>query len=103
MSSIIKDVINVITDVATTQSTTTVAASVTSVLLKALNTERRQVTITNTSVKKLWICFFTPATSATPFFLEKNETWIFDNYTGNIYGIWDTGATGNAYITEEIA
>lgn len=95
--------VNVITDTATTQSTTTVSASATSVLLKALNVDRRQITITNTSTKKLWICFFTPATSVTPFFLSKDETWIFDNYTGAIYGIWDTGATGNAYITEESA
>jgi hypothetical protein len=90
-------------DTSASQSTSTIASSVTSVLLKAANANRHQITITNTSVKTLWICFFTPATSATPFFLGKNETWIFDEYTGAIYGIWDTGATGNAYITEETA
>lgn len=90
-------------DWANSQSTTTVAAGVTSVLLKSALTTRRQVTIRNTSTKNLYICMFTPATTATPFVLSKDEAWVFPKFRGAMYGIWDTGATGNAYITEEIA
>jgi len=85
----------------TNQSTTTVSASTSSVLLKAANSDRRQISITNTSIKTLWICFFNPATSNTPFFLNRDETWVFDRGKGIIYGIWDAGATGEAHITEE--
>jgi hypothetical protein len=85
----------------TTQTTTTISASTSSVLLKTSNSNRKQITITNTSTKTLWICLFTPATSLTPFYLGKDETWIFDKWIGVIYGIWDTGATGSAHITEE--
>lgn len=83
------------------QSTTTVGASVTSVTLKVANTSRRQISIRNGSIKNLYVCFFTPATTATPFLLGKDEVWVFDKFTGDIYGIWDTGASDNAYITEE--
>jgi hypothetical protein len=84
-----------------TQTTTTVASSVTSVTIVAANTTRRQVSVRNDSTKRLCLCLFTPATTATPFCLEKDEVWTFDMWTGAIYGIWDTGATGNAYITDE--
>lgn len=88
-------------DIANTQITTTVAASVTSVLLRAANSTRKQISIRNTSTKVLCICFFTPATTSTPFCLNKDEVWVFDKYKGDIYGIWDTGATGSAFITSE--
>lgn len=88
-------------DWSTTQATTTVAASATSVLLIAASATRRQVTIRNTANKTLYLCMFTPATVATPFILAKDEVWVFPKWRGLIYGIWDTGATGNAYITQE--
>lgn len=102
LQTIIDDIV-LQNDWATTQATTTVAASVTSVLLIAANASRRQVTIRNTSSKNLYICMFTPATTATPFVLAKDDVWVFPKWRGLIYGIWDTGATGNAYITEEKA
>ena len=88
-------------EAATTQTTDTVAASVTSVLLKAANSARKEIVIRNDSVKPMYICLFTPATFATPFKLGKDEVWVMSKWKGAIYGIWETGATDNAYITEQ--
>jgi len=83
-----------------TQSTTTVVGSAISVLIKAASTTRKEIIIRNDTNKKMFICFFTPATTATPIFLNKDEIWVEDRWQGAIYAIWETGVTGNSYITE---
>ena len=85
---------------AESQSTITVNAQDMSILLKAANKERREIWIRNTSSKVLYICPFTPATTDTPIVLNKEEILISETYNGAYYGIWDSGATGKAIITE---
>lgn len=83
-----------------TGAVTKVTASVTSVTLKAANTSRKEVVIYNSSAKTLWVFYGTPAVASQGIPLFRNERLIEDVYNGLITGIWETGATGFATITE---
>jgi len=78
-----------------------VAVSVSSVTLVALNVDRKQVIIRNDTNSNLYIAHGATATTSNAVKLKKNDVYIEDKYTGVISGIWDSVAGGgNAQITE---
>lgn len=85
---------------ADTDDNTTVSAATVSTLIVSSNDDRVQVIITNNSNKRMWLKFTSPATTDTARFLDKDDSWIINSWNGDIYGIWDTGATGNCSIEE---
>lgn len=82
------------------QVTTIVAGSVTSVLLVSARAKRKEVIVRNDTNKKMYICPFTPATTATAIVLGAGQEWVLDKYDGAYYALWETGVTGNAYVTD---
>jgi hypothetical protein len=85
-----------------TATLTSVPASVTSVVLAALNAARRQLIIVNNGSKTLYVAFAaTATTSAFSFIISSNATWIgnMNSYTGVVSGIW-SAVNGNAQVTE---
>lgn len=81
-----------------------VTSSATSVTLKALNTARLGLSITNDSTATLYVKLGTTA-SATDYNVKMmpNSYWESPvNYTGRVDGIW-ASANGFAYVTEYIA
>lgn len=94
--------LKVITDSSSTSSVTSVAASTTSVSLLAANTNRVLATIYNDANKTLYVKLGATA-STTSFTIQifQNSYWELPaSYTGAIDGIWASGASGNARITE---
>lgn len=91
----------VITMQAATTAVTQVAGSATSVTLKASNTSRKGLTITNDSTADLYVKL--GATASTTSYTIKLKTDDYYEvpygYTGVVDGIWSS-ATGNAYVTE---
>jgi hypothetical protein len=86
---------------ASTSAITQVAASVTSVVLKASNTSRLGLTIMNDSTSVLYVKFGATA-STTSYTVKMTAGQYYEmpfGYTGEVDGIW-LSAAGNAYITE---
>lgn len=87
-------------ELGTAGDVTSVAASITSVNLKATNTSRKTLIIFNDSANVLFVKYGATA-SATSFTwkLLAGEHVVIDDYNGVVDGIWDV-ATGSARITE---
>ena len=84
----------------TSSLTTSVPGSATAVTLKALNTARKSLKITNDSVETLYVREAAGATTTTwTWKLEQDEMVIIDDYSGIVTGIWDA-ASGAARVTE---
>ena len=81
-------------------ATTTVSASTTSVQLVASRAERVEVYIRNNGSKTMWINLGAAAVEDVAIELKKNDAYINDKFTGEINGIWDSGASGNAQVVE---
>lgn len=85
-----------------TTSVSSVTASVTVVTLLALNSSRRGASIHNNSNKDLHIKLGSGA-SLSSFTVKAPRDFYYEvpfGYTGIITGIWDSGASGNAQVTE---
>lgn len=85
-----------------TATLSSVAASVTSVLLLAANAARRRFVIHNQSSSVLFVAFAATATAAAYTYRIAANSDIdgaLNDYTGIITGIW-AAANGNARITE---
>lgn len=80
----------------------TVSQSATSVTIIASNTDRREVIITNKAQgnQTLYISYSGTATANSTIELRKGDTLVEDVYTGVISGIWSSGGSGIAAITE---
>lgn len=83
----------------TTSTPTTVAASATSVTLKASNASRKELVIRNDSSSILYIEEGATATTSSVFKLNQDDYYSTNNYTGIVTGIW-VSATGNAQVKE---
>lgn len=83
----------------TTSTASTVAASATSVTLKASNAARKELIIRNDSSSILYIEEGATATTSSVFKLNQDDYYSTNNYTGIVTGIW-VSATGNAQIKE---
>lgn len=86
---------------ANTATLSNVASSISSVILKALNTDRLGLSIHNDSTAILYVKFGTTA-SATSFTVKMAADAYYEapfGFTGRVDGIWDT-ATGSARVTE---
>ena len=84
-----------------TSTPTTVASSITNVLILATNSNRKGATIWNDSTANLFIEFGVTATTSA-FTVKINAGGYYElpfNYTGVISGIWSS-ANGNALIRE---
>lgn len=85
-----------------TATLASVAASITSVVLRAANAARRQIIIVNNGTKNLFIAFAATATTSA-FTLSLGANGVYESpvngYTGVISGIW-SAANGSALITE---
>ena len=77
-----------------------VLASDTFVQIVATNTSRLQVIIYNNSPKTLWLKYGAAAVVGEGIPLNTGDALIEDVYRGQINGIWETGSTINATITE---
>lgn len=83
---------------------TTVAYSETNVTLKAANAARRELRIVNDTDRELYLKFGDTATAD-----DWNERlspgtgMVFTVWTGQIDGIWASGGTGKARVTEVTA
>ncbi|MDX5586500.1 MAG: hypothetical protein QNK20_16560 [Aureibaculum sp.] len=86
-------------DAATSAS---VAASATTVLLLAANTNRVSAYIRNDSNRDMYIEYEDAATLTSAIKLTRQSVIIIDDTTAAINGIWAAGATGNARITENV-
>lgn len=78
----------------------TVTGSTSSVLLIAANATRKEVVIFNNSNKQMSICPFTPALANTGYIVPPKTGWVIDTTTLALYGIWESGVSGNAIIQE---
>ena len=84
-----------------------VAASVSSVLLSAANSNRKQLSVYNSAVADLYIKFASVATTES-FSIKIPPSGYFELtttngvYTGPLAGIWRTATQGSASITEVI-
>lgn len=78
-----------------TETTGTVNAV--SFTFAAADTTRKQLTVVNTSTKKLWVSRNNPAVVGVGIPLNKEEVYIEDIYRGALYGIYESG-TGNTYV-----
>jgi hypothetical protein len=94
-----------ITAAARTPTTTSVAGTASSVLILALNANRKGLSISNISTSKLYLSFSNPATVANSFIeMQPGSFLLFDQQlivTNAIYGIW-TNANGTAQVTEYV-
>lgn len=88
-----------------TPTTTSVASSVTSVLLLAANANRNGISINNQSTSTLYLSFTNPATIANSFLaMDPGSFLLLDQQlmiSNAIYGIWSS-ANGTAQITEYV-
>jgi hypothetical protein len=96
---------SVLTSVRTVNSasTTSVAASATSVQLLASQSNRRGVILVNGSDKTAYVKFGnTASTTSYTYKLITGATVEFPSpvYTGKVDCIWESGATGSMYITD---
>lgn len=84
-----------------TSTLTTVASAVTSTLILASNTSRKDAKIHNNSTSRLYLSFgATASVAAFSVLLEAGGFYeMAIAYTGAISGIWIT-ANGNALVTE---
>jgi hypothetical protein len=81
---------------------TSVAASITTVVIKASNPLRKALIVYNDSTSPLYLAFAaTSSLSAFTLKITGNSSYEFQYpaYTGVVAGIWDA-ATGNARVTE---
>lgn len=89
-----------------TGTLTTVADTASSTSILASNSNRIRATITNDSSARLYLRFEAAAASTSNYAvsLAQHETWVEDQYTGEIRGIWasDPG-DGAARVTEVTA
>ena len=95
----VRDYVNELT-IGSNETHNTVSASTSSVLLINTNTSRKEVIVYNSSNKQMSICPFNPAIYGTGYIVPAKTGWIIDKTDRALYGIWDTGATGNAIIQE---
>ena len=80
---------------------TAVASSATSVTLKASNTSRKSLKVTNDADMDLLLKEGTTASASSfTWRVLQGETVIIDDYTGIVDGIWEGSPTGNALVTE---
>ena len=77
-----------------------VARSTSSVLLKAANTNRKELIIHNNASGSLFVSFVTPATVGGGVLIGAKETAFFDHSRTDVYGIWKTGGSGGASVAE---
>jgi hypothetical protein len=94
----------VVTTVAVrTPTTTSVTGTTSSVLILALNANRKGLMVSNVSTSKLYLSFSNPATIANSFMeMQPGAFLLLDQQlivTNAIYGIW-TNANGAAQVTE---
>lgn len=86
-----------------TPTTTSVAASTSSVQLLAANASRKSFSVCNTGLFDLFVSFTNPATSLNSFIRIPPGGYLPPDITvrtsGAIYGIWD-GLGGTAQVTE---
>jgi hypothetical protein len=81
----------------------TITATISSTTLTTASSyTRKQVIVQNNSVKTMWISYKAPAVVGKGFSLAKGDQLIEDVFTGTMYGIWETGATGDAQVTEVV-
>lgn len=84
-----------------TATTTSVAAATSSTLLKAENDARKGVTVFNDTDKTLYLGGTTVTTSAFIVKVDAGGYYEFPfGYVGAVYGIWASGPTGSARVTE---
>jgi hypothetical protein len=83
---------------------TAVASGIASVTIKAANTARKGITVTNTDANILYLKVGGGTASATDFSVAVAATtgyWEAPyGFTGAITGIWALDATGSALVTE---
>lgn len=85
---------------------TVVTVGATATLLKAANTRRVRLTITNllTSTARIYIGYDNTLTAGIEGknvdFIDPGEPWDEGDYTGAVYGICDTGLSAKAHPTE---
>ena len=84
---------------ATSAPTTSVASSITSVTLLALNTSRKWASFRNDSTSVVYIAKSGTASTSSVYVLQPQGYLYFDDYTGIVSGIWVT-ANGNMRIEE---
>lgn len=85
-----------------TATTSSIAASISSVTLLAANVSRRGATIFNDSNRILYVRLGSTA-STTNYTVQLGTDAYYEvpyGYTGEINGIWVAGSSGNARITE---
>ena len=83
-------------------ATSSVAASASNVLLLASNADRRGATVYNDSNQTLFLKLGVTA-SLSDFTVRMIKRAYYEvpyDYTGQIDGIWESGASGNARVTE---
>lgn len=85
-----------------TPTVTSVAGNTSSVTVLAANANRLGATIQNNTSKTLYLKFgSTASTSSHTVVIVKDAYYeVPFNYTGLLSGIWDSGVSGNALITE---
>lgn len=82
---------------------TSVPASASSVLILAANPVRRRFIVHNDSAKTLRLAFGSAATATAFSVIVTSKSQYespLDDYTGDIYGIWDNANAGDARVTE---
>jgi len=77
-----------------------ISDSTTSQLISASDVDRKQVIIINNSSKDVWLRYVSPAIKDEGIKLKKNDIWVEDNYSGDIYGVWKDNANGELRVTE---
>jgi precorrin-6B methylase 2 len=94
-----------VTAAARTPTTTSVAGAASSVLILALNANRKGLSVSNISTSKLYLSFSNPATVGNSFIeMQPGSFLLFDQQlivANAIYGIW-TNANGAAQVTEYV-
>ena len=83
-----------------TASKTTIPAAIVNTVIVAVNTDRKEIYITNNSNKTMWISYGAAATVDTGIPLVKGGILIEDVYRGAINAIWETGVSGDANVTD---
>jgi len=86
---------------ATVATPTSVAQSTSSVQLLAAEPDRVEAIIRNDSSQTLYIQEGATATTTSAVELKKDDIYLVDNFTGVINGIWASGTSGFARITEK--
>ena len=87
-----------------TSTLTTVADTSSSTSILASNANRLRATVTNDSSARLYLRFEAAAASTSNYAvsLAQHETWIEDNYTGEIRGIWASDPGDGAARVNEV-